>query len=195
MSVNCFQKCRWTVFKNRVGELSCRWTVLFPVGPVRQPTNPSIAPRIDSACPNAASPPVRPPTHPSTHQSIPGSISNQSEGIFSHMLRHNVRLGAEVRYYYQRHIPTTNKSFEEEVVRTDHPMDQNVFAYVFGSLRRGAMCLPVICDCGIYWSYSLLFWSLIAPIVTTCQVSSRISSSVNSQFDRSECKNTDSKYM
>ena len=33
---------------------------------------------------------------------------------------------------------------------TDHPMDQNVFAYVFGSLRRGAMCLPVICDCGIY---------------------------------------------
>ena len=28
--VNCLQICRWTVFKNRVGELSCRWTVLFP---------------------------------------------------------------------------------------------------------------------------------------------------------------------
>ena len=30
MSVNCLQKCQWTVFKNRVGELFCRWTVLFP---------------------------------------------------------------------------------------------------------------------------------------------------------------------
>ena len=30
LSVNCLQICRWTVFKTRVGELSCRWTVLFP---------------------------------------------------------------------------------------------------------------------------------------------------------------------
>ena len=27
--MNCLQFCRWTVFKMRVGELSCRWTVLI----------------------------------------------------------------------------------------------------------------------------------------------------------------------
>ena len=27
VSVNCLQFCRWTVFKNRVFELSCQWTV------------------------------------------------------------------------------------------------------------------------------------------------------------------------
>ena len=30
LSVNCLQFCRRTVFKMRVGELSCRWTVSIP---------------------------------------------------------------------------------------------------------------------------------------------------------------------
>ena len=33
LSVNCLQFCRWTVFKMRVGELSCRWTVSIPHKP------------------------------------------------------------------------------------------------------------------------------------------------------------------
>ena len=40
----------------------------------------------------------------------------------------------------KRHIPTTNTSFEEEVARTDHPMDQNVFALFWG-LFVAASCV------------------------------------------------------
>ena len=36
VTVNCLQFCRWTVFKNHVGELSCRWTVSIPIAVVSQ---------------------------------------------------------------------------------------------------------------------------------------------------------------